>query len=89
MRQQLTPPLRILAVIIAFVVGACASYKPGTIEQLDVRERSQTNEKNGLRVSTAVLTRDEASRLFGADLHKRNTQAVWLEIENNTGKPSG
>jgi hypothetical protein len=63
MQQQLTQLLRLIAVITAFAVGACASYNPGTMDQLEVRERLQTIEENGLRVSTAVLSRDEASRL--------------------------
>jgi len=87
MQSQLTLLLRALAVTTAFAVGACTSYKPGTIDQLTVRARLQTIEENGLRVSTAVLSRAEASKLFGADLHKRHIQAVWLEVENNTDKP--
>jgi hypothetical protein len=87
MQQQLSVISRIIAVASTFLVGACASYNPGTTDQLEVRERLQTIEENGLRVSTAVLSRDEASKLFDADLHKRNIQAVWLEIENNTDKP--
>jgi hypothetical protein len=42
MQQQLTQLLRLIAVITAFAVGACASYTPGTMDQLEVRERLQT-----------------------------------------------
>jgi len=68
-------------------LSACATFTPGTLDQLPIRERAQTIEQEGLRVSVAVLSRDEAKYLFGANLHERGVQPVWLEIENRTDEP--
>jgi len=94
MRQQIAPFLKALSVTAAFAVllavlnlSACATFKPGSLDQLTIRDRAVTLEKDGLRVSTAVLSRTEAKQLFGANLHKRGVQPVWLEIENKTDKP--
>ncbi len=72
----------IIAVVL--FIPACATFTPGSIDQLTVQERAQTIEKDGIRVSTSVLSREEASYLFGAELHERGVQPVWLEIENRT-----
>lgn len=68
-------------------LSACATFKPGSLEQIPVRERAQTLEENGLRVSVAVLSRAEAKDLFGANLHDRGVQPVWIEVENQTDMP--
>lgn len=41
-------------------------------------------ERDGLRVTVAVLNREEARQAFGVNLQNRNIQPVWIEIENNT-----
>lgn len=85
-RQFRTLMCKLLIVHLTVFIGACASFNPGTLDQLPIRERAQTIEKDGLRVSVAVLNRDEAQQLFGASLHRRGVQPVWLKIENNTDK---
>jgi len=68
-------------------MSACASFSPVPLEDLTFRERVETEEQDGLRVSVTVLSREEAKQAFGVNLQKRNIQPVWLEIENQTGKP--
>jgi len=68
-------------------LSACASFNPVPLEDLSFRERVETEEQDGLRVSVTVLSREEARQAFGVNLQKRGIQPVWLEIENRTGKP--
>jgi len=75
------------AVLVMLSLSGCATFAPGSLEQIRVHERAQTIEENGLRVSVAVLSRAEAKDLFGANLHDRGVQPVWIEVENQTGKP--
>ena len=38
-------------------------------------------------MSVALLSREEAAQFFGAELHKRGIQPVWLEIQNTIDAP--
>jgi len=57
------------------------------MDSIPFKERAQTQERNRIRVTTAVLGRDEAKRAFGVDLAKKQIQPVWLEIENTSDRP--
>lgn len=74
----------LLVFAAALVLAACASFNPGQLEHISISERAETQEKDGLRVSAAVLSREEAAKVFGVNLHKHGVQPVWLEIENNS-----
>jgi hypothetical protein len=75
-------------IFIAFFMDACATFKtPATINEAPVHERALAKESNGIRVSAAVVGDQEASHIFGIDLARKNIQAVWLEVENNSGRP--
>lgn len=78
--------LRVLALFAALGVAACASFNPVPLDELSFRDRLQTEEQGGLRVSVTVLSREEAKQAFGVNLQKRSIQPVWLEIENRTDK---
>lgn len=71
----------------AWLAFGCAGFKPQPIEEIAFRERSQTEERDGLRVTVSVPDRDEARRIFGVDLAKKHIQPVWLEIENRSEIP--
>jgi len=78
---------RILWVALALLgLSACASYRPVPLEDLAFKTRVETKEQAGLRVSVAVLSREEAREAFGVNLSKRGIQPVWLKIENRTDK---
>ena len=51
-----------------------------------VKKRAITEEDMGIRASTAVVGDKEAKEIFGIDLAKKDIQAVWLEIENNSDR---
>jgi len=69
---------------VVFGIGACASFKPVPLEDLDYMQRAETRERDGLKVTVSVLTREESRKAFGKKLDKRLIQPVWIEIENNT-----
>ena len=78
---------RLLLVALALLgMSACASFNPVPLEDLTFRERVETEEQDGLRVSVTVLSREEAKQAFGVNLQKRGIQPIWLEIENRTEK---
>jgi len=75
-------------IFLTLFMNACATFKkPATINEVPIQERALTKEANGIRVSAAVLGDHEASQIFGIDLTRKNIQAVWLDIENNSGRP--
>lgn len=77
----------LLVLLVALTLGACANFEPQPLEQARIRDRAETQEAHGLRVSVAVLSREESSRVFGVKLHEHGVQPVWLEIENQSAQP--
>lgn len=76
------------SIFLALFMDACATFKiPATINEAPVHERALTKESNGIRVSAAVVGDQEAKQIFGIDLARKNIQAVWLDVENNAGRP--
>jgi LssY C-terminus len=68
---------------ILFLVGCASSFNPRPIEEVPFKERAQTQDENGVRVTATVLSAAECDTKFGVNLYRRNIQPVWLEIENN------
>ena len=50
--------------------------------RLDYKGRAVTQTEGELRVSTAVLSADESTAVYGIQLAKRGIQPVWIEVEN-------
>jgi hypothetical protein len=73
--------------LFALLALGCASFSPRPMEEIPFMERAQTQEREGLRITVAVLDRGEAKRAFGVNLSKKQIQPVWLEIENKTEIP--
>jgi hypothetical protein len=71
---------------MCLVVGACTSFDPVPLENLDYLNRAQTMERDGLRITVSVLTRRETRKAFGKKLDAKLIQPVWLEIENTTDR---
>ena len=75
-------------IFLTLFMNACATFNiPATINEVPIQERALTEEANAIRVSAAVVGDQEASHIFGIDLARKNIQAVWLEVENNSGRP--
>jgi len=70
--------------ISLLLVSACSSTsKPVPAFEGDYRERAQSQEENGIRVTAGVPSADESKEIFGVPLYRRGVQPVWLKIENN------
>lgn len=75
-------------ICLALFMNACATFKkPATINEAPIHERALAQEKNGIRAKAAVVGDQEARQIFGINLSRKNIQALWFEIENNTDQP--
>jgi len=82
--RWLTP---LLLALIAAGAGACGSFKPLPLADIPFKERVEVEERDGIRVSVAVLSREETRQAFGVDLYDLQIQPVWIRIENDTESP--
>jgi hypothetical protein len=74
-----------LALCVVLLTGGCATVKPPQpLDEIPFMERSQTQERDGLRITVAALSEDEARSAFGVNLKKKRIQPVWIDIENST-----
>jgi hypothetical protein len=69
-----------LAVIVLF--AGCASFNPKPAAEAGFLQRAQTQAVNGVAVTVAALSAEEAAAVFGVPLHRREIQPVWIRIEN-------
>jgi hypothetical protein len=76
-----------LVATAALVLGACASsYEPKPLV-LDVELQGvQTKTIDEVTVSVAILTDEQARQHFGADLAKRNLQALYIKVRNESNR---
>ena len=73
------------AIFLALAMAGCATFQaPASLQEIALRERALTKEENGIRVSTAVVGDQEALEIFGIDLARKQIQAVWVAVENNS-----
>jgi hypothetical protein len=64
-----------------------STKEPVAAIEAPIVKRAQTKTINGIRTSTAMVGDKEAQEIFGIDLARKNIQAVWIEVENNTDRP--
>ncbi len=77
-----------LALCAVLLTGGCATVKPPqALDEIPFLEWSQTQERDGLQITVAALSEDEARSAFGVNLKKKRIQPVWIDIENNTDRP--
>ncbi len=74
----------IMTLCIVIVAGCASAFDPKPVDAVPFLERAETKTEDGIRVTTAVPSADEARDLFGISLYRKRLQPVWLEIENNT-----
>jgi hypothetical protein len=76
-----------VAIGLVLFVNACATFKkPATFNKAPIRERAQTKQSNGIRVSVSLVGDQEAKDIFGIDLSQKNIQALWLKIANSSDR---
>ena len=71
-----------LAALAALLVSACASFSPSALPLPPDPGAAQSQSRNDVTVSTAILTDAQARQHFGVDLAAFGLQAVWLEVRN-------
>ncbi len=82
------PPIVFVPVGLSLLaVMGCRSFSPASPGDLPFRERAETKIEEEVRISTAVLTAEEARAVFDAKLYKKKIQPVWLEVANDSGQP--
>jgi len=83
---QVTSSRSILLVMLSCVVasGCATEHDPLPMETVPFKERTVTQVEDGITVTAAVPSADEAKDLFGVPLYKKRVQPVWVEIENST-----
>jgi hypothetical protein len=72
-----------------FVVAGCAAkFQPVPLEEMDFKNRAQTQSEDNVRVTAVVLSAAETEAVFGVALYKKGIQPIWLEIENKDTEPT-
>ena len=68
--------------ILLMASGCATRFSPVPIDEVPFKSRAQTQAIDGLTVTVAVPTSEEANAIYGADLASKEIQAVWVEVEN-------
>jgi hypothetical protein len=78
-----------MSLFAAIIIAGCAStFQPRALEEINFRQRAQTQAEGNFRVTAAVLSARETEAVFGFALYKNGIQPVWLEIENKGDEPT-
>lgn len=76
--------MRIIIMLLAVWLGACASLPEQPPHTLDLGGQGQVRDLGDIRLSAHVVSDAQARELFGVSLGIHGIQAVWLQVENNT-----
>ena len=79
-RSTLVIAVLALGAALAGCGGKAYLYEP--LDSGTFLARAERQSKGSIHVATAVLGRDETTRLFGLDLYDQGVQPVWLQVEN-------
>ena len=79
---------RALHFVGALALSGCASFQPGEVEEIGFLDRSETQERDSVRVTVAVPTAEESRALFDSKLYDKKIQPVWVEVENRSTEPA-
>ena len=76
--------LRTLALSTMSLLIACtpAWQQPVPEDEVDLLSESKTLTRDGVTVTVAVPSAEQALLLFGTDLYKARVQPVWVRVEN-------
>lgn len=71
---------RLCVAAAVFVIAGCATWRaPADTSDAALRARATTQRNHDVQLSAAVLSRDDAIRLFGVDLNAVQVQPVWID----------
>ena len=73
------------------LIAACASapdyVSKGELDEGFLRARAVSKVEDGIRVSAAFPTYEEARSIFGIDFSEHDIRPLWLEVENRGSAP--
>jgi hypothetical protein len=75
-----------LVLLFGLFTAAC-SFQPGVVDHDALRENANQHKEQALTVHANVISDSDARDIFGVALGIHGIQAVWLEVDNNTGHP--
>ena len=80
--------LRTLALSTMSLLIACtpAWQQPVPEDEVDLLSESKTLTRDGVTVTVAVPSAEQALLLFGTDLYKARVQPVWVRVENQSAQ---
>jgi hypothetical protein len=83
---HLRPGLVIATLALSAMLVGCGgrAYVHESVDQGTFLARAERQSAGPVQVATAVLGRDETTRLFGLDLYDQGIQPVWLQVENGS-----
>ncbi|NIP45594.1 MAG: hypothetical protein GWO29_04010 [Gammaproteobacteria bacterium] len=73
------------AILIAS--GCATGFSPAPVDDVPFKTRAETQAKQGLTVTVAVPTSEEANAIYGVDMASKNIQPIWVQIENGSERP--
>jgi len=83
-RIDFMPRISAIVFIGLLFVSACSSTSQiEPVFEGNYKDRAQSQEENGIRVTAAVPSAKESKSIFGSPLYRQGVQPVWLKIENN------
>ena len=81
-----TTPTTVLltGLAILLVATGCATFQPTPLDEVGFKDRALTRTEDGVTVTVAVLSSDEARAVFDTKLYKKKIQPIWVEVTNDT-----
>jgi hypothetical protein len=70
--------------MLAALLSACASFEPQPVDVESGPGEIHSLTRDGITVSTTILSDEQALRLYGVDLADAGLQAIWLRVQNDT-----
>ena len=81
-------PISWLWLAVVLTASGCAtSFSPVPVDDVPFKARAQTQSKNGLTVTVAVPTSEEANAIYGVDMAAKGIQPIWIQVENEEKVP--
>lgn len=74
------------ALVLQLLAGCAATFAPQRLETPGELRAVQSKDVADVTVSVSMLTDEQSRRHFGADLAKRNLQALWIRVSNGSDR---
>jgi len=70
------------SICLLFALLSSAALQAQTATESSFKDRLQTQQENGIRITAGVPDAKESKQIFGSSLYRRGVQPVWLKVEN-------